>query len=159
MEESALYPQDLGYVRVMVRSRSAIVLEPEKAYLMHSRLEPLVKIEGLVALTELVQKMRQAPYGALPKKVVEAMTTNETSFPRPDPISGVAGAITPRDYCPQRTVETFEFVVCSEFQCARTLFCHVHDLGAFPGIKGLAYSFLCTGYFRRDARQMPRETI
>jgi len=88
MEESALYPQDLDYVvRDMVRSRSAIVLEPEKAYLVHSRLEPLVKIEGLVSLTELVQKMRQAPYGALPKKVVEAMTTNETSFPRPDPIS------------------------------------------------------------------------
>ena len=80
MEESALYPQDLNYVRDMVRSRSAIVLEPEKAYLVESRLEPLVKSEGLVSLTELVQKMRQAPYGALPKKVVEAMTTNETSF-------------------------------------------------------------------------------
>ena len=79
MEESALYPQDLNYVRDMVRSRSAIVLEPEKAYLVESRLEPLVKSEGLVSLTELVQKMRQAPYGALPKKVVEAMTTNETS--------------------------------------------------------------------------------
>ena len=91
MEESALYPQDLNYVCDMVRSRSAIVLGPEKAYLVESRLEPLVKSEGLVSLTELVQKMRQAPYGALPKKVVEAMTTNETIFPRPDPISGVAG--------------------------------------------------------------------
>jgi len=80
MGESALSPTDLGYVRDLVRTRSAIVLEPEKAYLVQSRLEPLAKSEGLTSLTELVQKLRAAPYGDLHRKVVEAMTTNETSF-------------------------------------------------------------------------------
>ena len=80
MGESALSPTDIDYVRDLVRTRSAIVLEPEKAYLVQSRLEPLAKSEGLTSLTELVQKLRAAPYGALHKKVVEAMTTNETSF-------------------------------------------------------------------------------
>ena len=80
MGESALSPTDLGYVRDLVRTRSAIVLEPEKAYLVQSRLEPLAKSQGLGSLTELVQKLRPASYGALHKKVVEAMTTNETSF-------------------------------------------------------------------------------
>ena len=80
MGESALSPNDLDYIRDLVRTRSAIVLEPEKAYLVQSRLEPLAKTEGLGSLPELVQKLRPAPYGALHKKVVEAMTTNETSF-------------------------------------------------------------------------------
>ena len=71
---------DLNYVREMVRARSAIVLEPEKAYLVQSRLEPVAKSEGLQTLAELVQKLRQVPFGPLHKKVVEAMTTNETSF-------------------------------------------------------------------------------
>jgi chemotaxis protein methyltransferase CheR len=39
-----------------------------------------VKIEGVGSLPDFVQKVRRAPYGELHKKVVEAMTTNETSF-------------------------------------------------------------------------------
>ena len=80
MEKEELRPPDLDYVREMVRTRSAIVLEAEKAYLVESRLAPLAKSEGLASITELVGKLRGAPYGELHKKVVEAMTTNETSF-------------------------------------------------------------------------------
>ncbi len=80
MGEVALSPKDLDYVRELVRTRSAIVLEPEKAYLVQSRLEPLSKSEGFESLAELVQQLHSTPYGVLHKKVVEAMTTNETSF-------------------------------------------------------------------------------
>ncbi len=80
MEKEELRPEDLDYVRDMVRTRSAIVLEPEKAYLVESRLSPLAKREGLASLTELVAKLRGTPYGDVHKKVVDAMTTNETSF-------------------------------------------------------------------------------
>lgn len=80
MERPAIRPQDLDYVRHMVRTRSAIVLEPEKAYLVQSRLEPLAKREGFATLDVLVDKLRSSPYGPLHIKAVEAMTTNETSF-------------------------------------------------------------------------------
>jgi len=80
MEKEELTVVDLDYVRDLIRTRSAIVLEPEKAYLVHSRLEPVAKGEGFSSLAELVTKLRMAPYGVLHKKVVEAMTTNETSF-------------------------------------------------------------------------------
>ncbi len=80
MAESTLNPEDLDYIRDMVRTRSAIVLEPEKAYLVQSRLDPVAKSDGLASIAELVEKLKKAPYGALHKKVVEAMTTNETSF-------------------------------------------------------------------------------
>jgi chemotaxis protein methyltransferase CheR len=80
MEKEELRLQDVDYVRDMVRTRSAIVLEPEKAYLVRARLKPLAESEGLTSLVALVRKLRSMPYGALHKKVVEAMTTNETSF-------------------------------------------------------------------------------
>lgn len=72
--------EDLGYICDLVRDRSAIVLEPEKAYLVRSRLEALAKTEKWGTLTEFVRTLRHRPYGPLHKKVVEAMTTNETSF-------------------------------------------------------------------------------
>ncbi len=80
MEKEELRLPDLKYICEMVRTRSAIVLEPEKAYLVESRLAPLAKSEGLTSITELVAKLQSTPSGALHNKVIEAMTTNETSF-------------------------------------------------------------------------------
>lgn len=80
MESAELRPQDLDFVREMVRTRSAIVLEVEKAYLVQSRLEPLAKKEGFGSLDRFVDKLRSTSYGTLHQKAVEAMTTNETSF-------------------------------------------------------------------------------
>jgi len=80
MEMKDISSEDLGFICDLVRERSAIVLEPEKAYLVQSRLEPLAKSEKLGTLAEFVRTLRHRPYGPLHKKVVEAMTTNETSF-------------------------------------------------------------------------------
>lgn len=72
--------EDLTYIRNLVRERSAIVLEEEKDYLIRSRLEPLAKELGFDSLVELVGKLRRASDDTLHRTVVEAMTTNETSF-------------------------------------------------------------------------------
>jgi len=71
---------DLIFLRELILTRSAIVLEPEKDYLIQSRLEPVAKEAGLNSLEELAQALRTTPSGPLHEKVVEAMTTNETSF-------------------------------------------------------------------------------
>lgn len=71
---------DLIYLRDLILTRSAIVLEPEKDYLLQSRLEPVAKEAGLKSLGELAQTLRTTPSGPLHEKVVEALTTNETSF-------------------------------------------------------------------------------
>jgi chemotaxis protein methyltransferase CheR len=68
------------YVRKLVHERSAIALEQNKGYLVESRLMPLARQLGLGSLAELVQQLRTRPYGELHSNVVEAMTTNETSF-------------------------------------------------------------------------------
>ena len=77
-----LSPADVQFVSQLVRQRSAIVLEPEKAYLLEARLTPLARTEGFASLEALIAQVRAQPFNGLHRKVVEAMTTNETSFYR-----------------------------------------------------------------------------
>jgi chemotaxis protein methyltransferase CheR len=77
--EGAGSEPDYTFIRDLVRSQSAIVLEPAKAYLIDSRLGPVAKSEGLPGLRQLVTRLRGGD-GLLQRKVVEALTTNETSF-------------------------------------------------------------------------------
>ncbi|HTV22492.1 MAG TPA: protein-glutamate O-methyltransferase CheR [Polyangiaceae bacterium] len=72
---------DFDFVRKLVRERAAIVLEDGKQYLVETRLGALAEREGLASLAELLRLLRGAPPGApLTRRVVEAMTTNESSF-------------------------------------------------------------------------------
>lgn len=81
-EDGALSESDLTYVRDLVYKEAAIVLSPEKAYLIEARLDPLARREGFGSTTELVKRLRIGPGPAsdLGRKVIDAMTTNETSF-------------------------------------------------------------------------------
>lgn len=81
-EAGALTEPDLLYVCDIVYREAAIVLSPEKAYLIEARLEPLARREGFGSTTELVRALRTGvgPASDLRKKVIDAMTTNETSF-------------------------------------------------------------------------------
>lgn len=69
-----------AYVRDLVYKRSAIVLEVGKEYLVEARLGPVARQAGLPSIDELAQKLRSDERSALVTQVVEAMTTNETSF-------------------------------------------------------------------------------
>ena len=65
----------------MLRERSGLVLSADKQYLVESRLLPVARRAGIAGLTELVQELnRGAKAEALAVAVVEAMTTNESSF-------------------------------------------------------------------------------
>jgi chemotaxis protein methyltransferase CheR len=71
---------DFDYIRTMVREQAAIVLETGKEYLVEARIAPLAIREGLASLHDLVEVLRKDPSNGLRKKVVDAMTTNETFF-------------------------------------------------------------------------------
>lgn len=76
----AISASDFEYISKMVRDRSAIVLESGKEYLVESRLFPVIKQEGLHSFEALVKKISLNKDQRLQDMVVEAMTTNETSF-------------------------------------------------------------------------------
>ena len=71
---------DFDYVTQLLLDRAAIRLNNTQEYLVRSRLEPLAKQLGLPDLSALVEQLRSQPFGELHSQVVEAMTTNETSF-------------------------------------------------------------------------------
>ena len=76
----SLSTTDLDYVREVVRERSAIVLDDSKAYLVESRLTPIARQTGAGDLGEFIARIRADRTGRLRDLVVDAMTTNETSF-------------------------------------------------------------------------------
>ena len=71
---------DFAYVRELVHRRSAIFLETGKEYLVETRLLAIIQASGEGSLDQLVSRLRSSPEGSLHKRVVEAMTTNETSW-------------------------------------------------------------------------------
>lgn len=71
---------DFDYLSNLVRERSAIVLETGKEYLVEARLTPLARREGFDSLETFIAHLRTNRYNNTHRKVVDAMTTNETTF-------------------------------------------------------------------------------
>jgi chemotaxis protein methyltransferase CheR len=76
----SLAAEDFRYISDLVHRHSAIVLEPGKEYLVESRLTPVLREEGSASIAQLVQRLQSRTEPALTSKVVQAMTTNETSW-------------------------------------------------------------------------------
>lgn len=79
---NAMSPRQFDYLRDMIHRESAIVLDLDKEYLVESRLAPIARREGLASVADLVQCLVSKPVASLRAQVVDAMTTNETSFYR-----------------------------------------------------------------------------
>lgn len=93
---ATLTTSDFDFVCELVRRQSAIVLEPGKEYLVESRLLPLARATKEGSIASLVTTMRREPSGPLVAKVVDAMTTNETSFFRDNhPFDALAKHVLP----------------------------------------------------------------
>ncbi|TXR55050.1 CheR family methyltransferase [Quadrisphaera setariae] len=88
---------DFSFVSDLVRRESAIVLAPGKEYLVEARLLPLARKAGAAGVAELVEKARRHPDRATTQKIVEALTTNETSWYRDgDPFSQLGTTVFPQ---------------------------------------------------------------
>lgn len=75
----AISTTDFEFVRTLVRRESSIVLEPGKEYLVEARLLPLARARGLSDVSAFVAAVRREGR-AEQDKVVDALTTNETSW-------------------------------------------------------------------------------
>jgi chemotaxis protein methyltransferase CheR len=75
-----LAERDLAYVRDLVYGSCAIVIEASKDYLVEARLTPVAREGGFADLSAMVSHLRSSATNGMHAKVVEAMTTNETTF-------------------------------------------------------------------------------
>ena len=71
---------DFQAVQKFLLENSGISLAAGKEYLVEGRLKSLVHSEGFDDLHALIVKLRGGREGDLSRKVMEALTTNETSF-------------------------------------------------------------------------------
>ncbi len=78
---TTLRAPDFDFICEVVRREAAIVLEPGKEYLAENRLHPVARRLGFADIAELVDKLRLGDR-SLTTEVVDALTTNETSFYR-----------------------------------------------------------------------------
>lgn len=69
-----------GYIRQMVKDQAGIVVESGKEYLAQSKLAVVMSEHGFAEISQLVSQLRMRPFGELHKRVIESLTTNETSF-------------------------------------------------------------------------------
>lgn len=77
---SSVTAAEVEYVRQLVHRRAGLVVEPGKDYLVESRLAPIARSEGLADVAALIARVRFAPDGPLHERIIDAMTTNETSW-------------------------------------------------------------------------------
>lgn len=87
---------EFEYLRKMLREDAAIILDADKQYLAESRLTPLLSKEGFPSVQKMLEQMRERPSTELHKKVLDAMTNNETWFFRDaDPFDAMRNTILP----------------------------------------------------------------
>ena len=72
--------EDFDLLSRTLHERSGLVLTPDKAYLLESRLMPVARTNGAKGLDELVGMLRKKSDPGLVRTITEAMTTNETLF-------------------------------------------------------------------------------
>lgn len=92
---SALAPEDAAYIEQLVRARIAVQLEG-KSYLIESRLGPILRTHGLADPADLVRRLK-ANDAEITEAVLDALTTNETSFFRDQhPFVALSDAVIPK---------------------------------------------------------------
>ena len=75
-------PQEFRDVQILVRSLCGLVLSDDKAYLVRTRLEPVVRARGFQHFGDYLGCVQQVDAVLLRDELVEALTTGETSFNR-----------------------------------------------------------------------------
>ncbi len=71
---------DFELYKNLLYEKSGLVITPDKSYLLDSRLTPVAKKWNFMSIELMTLQLRALPDTDLVRDVVEAMTTNETSF-------------------------------------------------------------------------------
>ncbi len=131
-------PEDFAFVAKMLKERSGLIVTPDKAYLLESRLTPIARKRGLKGLDDLLAML---PRGGedLQREVTEAMTTNESFFFRDiKPFDQFKQLVLPQLLQSRATKKSFRIwsAACSSGQEAYSLAMILKEEGAkFAGWK------------------------
>src|SRR4051794_36492119 len=92
----SLSQSDFAFVSALVRREASIVLAPGKEYLVEARLIPVARQAGAAGVGEFLAALQRRPNSADQRRIVDALTTNETSWFRDrEPFSALADVVLP----------------------------------------------------------------
>jgi len=77
-----LSADEFHQIRTFLLETSGLALTPDKEYLVRTRLEPVARRHQLASFADVIRKLSENNNGLFRDEVVDAMTTNETSFNR-----------------------------------------------------------------------------
>ena len=87
---------DFEYVAQLVRREAAIVLAPGKEYLVEARLLPVAREAGAPSVAAFLAELQRRPDPMLQRCIIDALTTNETSWFRDrEPFTALGEVIVP----------------------------------------------------------------
>lgn len=136
---------EFEYLRKLMKDNAAIVLDEDKQYLAESRLAPLLTREGFPSVQTMLEQMRFQPSGELHRKVLDAMTNNETWFFRDgDPFEALQTTLMPELLQRQQTERklTIWSAAASSGQEAYSIAMMIRE--RFPGLLAWSLNILAT---------------
>ena len=87
---------EFAFVSQLVRKEASIVLAPGKEYLVEARLIPVARAVGSPSVNEFLAELQRRPDPANQRRIVDALTTNETSWFRDrEPFSALTEVVLP----------------------------------------------------------------
>ncbi|MCC6364291.1 MAG: protein-glutamate O-methyltransferase CheR [Bryobacterales bacterium] len=94
---AGIHSDNYRFLQKHVYTQSGIVLEEDKHYLFENRLTPIVRQLGLGSINDLCALLQATRQEEISRRVVEAMTTNETYFFRdPSHYDAIRSVLLPR---------------------------------------------------------------
>jgi len=87
---------EFTFVSTLVRKEASIVLAPGKEYLVEARLIPVARAVGAANVNEFLGELQRRPNPANQRKIIDALTTNETSWFRDrEPFAALTDVVLP----------------------------------------------------------------
>ena len=91
-----LSQSDFAFVSALVRREASIVLAPGKEYLVEARLIPVARQVGAAGVAEFLADLQRRPNPANQRRIIDALTTNETSWFRDrEPFTALTDVVLP----------------------------------------------------------------
>ncbi|GLW33929.1 CheR family methyltransferase [Actinoplanes regularis] len=91
-----LSQSDFAFVSNLVRREASIVLAPGKEYLVEARLIPVARAVGAPNVNEFLADLQRRPNPQHQRKIIDALTTNETSWFRDrEPYTALTDVVLP----------------------------------------------------------------
>ena len=140
----SIQASDFKYISDFIKKEAGIVLAPGKEYLVENRLTMLAMTLKIENIEKLITKLREENSDNLKQKVVDALTTNETSFFRDKhPFESLKSSILPEIIKKRAAIRQLN-IWCAASSSGQEPYTLAMVLDQIPVLKGWKINFIAS---------------